>query len=66
VAHLDVFSHVFEHVFLLQQENVIHQAHLYMCGESGNLCTIYALLTAPLDTLTICYLWQNLQCTTPL
>jgi hypothetical protein len=66
VAHLDVFSHVFEHVFLLQQENVIHQALLYMCGESGNPCTIYALLTVPLDTLTISYLWQNLQCTTPL
>jgi hypothetical protein len=53
VAHLDVFSHVFEHVFLLQQENVIHQALLYMCGESGNPCTIYALLQSPLTPLPL-------------
>jgi hypothetical protein len=27
-AHLDVFSHVVEHVFLLRQDNVIRQALL--------------------------------------
>jgi hypothetical protein len=55
-GHLDAFSHVVEHIFLLQQDNVICQALLDSWGESGNLCTIYALLTAvPHDTLTITY-----------
>jgi hypothetical protein len=55
-AHLldvDAFSHVVECIFLLQQDNVIHQVLLDLWGESGNLCTIYALLTVPLDTLTV-------------
>jgi hypothetical protein len=54
-AHLDAFSHVVECIFLLQQDNVIHQALLDLWGDSGNPCTIYALLTVPLDTLTITY-----------
>jgi hypothetical protein len=52
---LDAFSHVVECVYLLQKDNVIHQALLDSWGESGNLCTINALLTVPLDTLTITY-----------
>jgi hypothetical protein len=36
--------------------NVIHQALLDFWGESGNPCTIYILLMAPLDTLTITYI----------
>jgi hypothetical protein len=52
---LDAFSHVVECVLLLQKDNVIHQALLDSWGESGNLCTINALLTVPLDTLTITY-----------
>jgi hypothetical protein len=55
MAHLDVFSHVVECIFLLQQDNVICQALLDLWGDSGNLCTIYALLTVPIDTLTITY-----------
>jgi hypothetical protein len=55
IAHLDAFSHVVECVFLLQQDNVIHQALLDSWGNSGNLCIIYMLLMVPLDTLTIHY-----------
>jgi hypothetical protein len=55
MAHLDVFSHVVECVFLLQKDNVICQALLDSWEESDNLCTIYALLMAPLDTLTVTY-----------
>jgi hypothetical protein len=55
MAHLDVFSHVVECTFLLQQDNVICQALLDLWGDYGNLCTIYALLTVPIDTLTITY-----------
>jgi hypothetical protein len=51
--HLDAFSHVVECIFLLQQDNVICQADLW--GDSGNLCTLYMLLTIPLDTLIITY-----------
>jgi hypothetical protein len=54
-ACLDVFSHVVEHIFLLQQDNVICQALLDLWGESSNLCTIYTLLMVPLETLTITY-----------
>jgi hypothetical protein len=51
---LDVFSHVVECIFLLQLDNVICQALLAdSWGDSYNLCTIYTLLTVPLDTLTI-------------
>jgi hypothetical protein len=39
-AHLDVFSHVVEHIFLLQQGNVIHQALVDSQRESDNPCTI--------------------------
>jgi hypothetical protein len=46
---------VVEHVLLLQQDNVIHQALLDSWGESGNLCTIYLLLMVPLDTLSVTY-----------
>jgi hypothetical protein len=53
MACLDAFSHVIEHIFLLQQDNVIHQALLDLWGESGNPCTIYTLLMVPLDTLTV-------------
>jgi hypothetical protein len=55
MACLDTFSHVVECVFLLQQDNVICQALLDLCGESGNQCTICALPTVPLDTLTVTY-----------
>ena len=55
MACLDAFSHVVECIFLLQQDNVICQALLDSWGESSNPCTIYALLTVPLDTLTITY-----------
>jgi hypothetical protein len=56
MACLDAFSHVVECIFCLQQDNVIHQeAILDSWGESGNLCTIYALLMVPLDTLTVTY-----------
>jgi hypothetical protein len=54
-AHLDAFSHVAECNFLLQQNNFISQAIIDSWGESDNLCAIYALLMAPLDTLTITY-----------
>jgi hypothetical protein len=54
-AHLDTFSHVVRCVFLLQQDNVLCQALLDLWGVSYNPCTIYVLLTAPLDTLTINY-----------
>jgi hypothetical protein len=46
-SHVDAFSHVFESIFLLQQDNVIHQALLDSWGESGNPCTICMLLTVP-------------------
>jgi hypothetical protein len=46
---------VVEHVFLLQQDTIIHQALLDLWGESGNLRTIYALIMVPLDTLTVTY-----------
>jgi hypothetical protein len=36
--------------------SVIRQALLDFWGESGNLCTIYILLMAPLSTLTITYI----------
>jgi hypothetical protein len=52
---LDAFSPVVEHVFLLQQDNIICQALLDLWGESGNLCRIYVLLMVPLDTLTVTY-----------
>jgi hypothetical protein len=53
---LEVFSHVVECIFLLQQDNVICQALLDSWGESGTPCTIYyALLTVPLDILNITY-----------
>jgi hypothetical protein len=56
VAHLDAFSHVVECIFLvLPQDNVLHQTLLDLWGDSGNPCTIYALLMVPLDTLTITY-----------
>jgi hypothetical protein len=55
MAHLVAFSHVVKHVFLLQQDDVICQALLDSWGDSGNLCTIYALLMVPLDTLTTNY-----------
>jgi hypothetical protein len=55
MACLDALSHVVECIFLLQQDNVIHQAILDLWGESGNPCTIYALLMVPLDTLTVTY-----------
>ncbi len=55
LAHLNVFSHVNECIFLLWQHNVFHQALLDSWGDSDNLCTIYMLLTVPLDTLTIYY-----------
>ncbi len=55
VAHLDVFSHVVECIFFLQQDNVICQVLIDSWGESNNLCTIYVLLTVPLDTLTVTY-----------
>jgi hypothetical protein len=55
VAHLDVFSHVVECIFLLRQDNVICQALLDLWQHSGNPCTIYVLLMVPLDTLTITY-----------
>jgi hypothetical protein len=54
MAHLDAISHVVE-CFLLQQDNVIHQALLDSWGASTNPCTIYMLLMVPLDTLTITY-----------
>jgi hypothetical protein len=54
-ASLDAFSNVDECIFLFQQYNVICQALLDSWGDSGNPCTIYTLLTAPLDTLTIYY-----------
>jgi hypothetical protein len=54
-ACLDAFFQVVECIFLLQQDNVICQALLDLWGESGNPCTIYALLMAPLDTLTVTY-----------
>jgi hypothetical protein len=54
-ACLDAFSHVVECIFLLQQDIGIHQALLDLLRESGNLCTIYALLMVPLDTLTVPY-----------
>jgi hypothetical protein len=54
-ANLDAFSYVVECIFFLQQDNVICQALLDLWGESGNPCTIYALLLVPLDTLTITY-----------
>jgi hypothetical protein len=46
---------VVEQIFLLQHNNVICQALLDLWGESGNQCTIYALLMVPLDTLTVTY-----------
>jgi hypothetical protein len=52
---LDAFSHVVECIFLFQQDNVICQDLLDLWGESGNPCTIYTLLTVPLDTLSINY-----------
>ncbi len=53
MAHLDVFSHVVECIFLLWQDNVICQALLDSRRDSGNLCTLYVLIMVPLDTLTI-------------
>jgi hypothetical protein len=55
MACLDAFSNVVELIFLLQQDNVIHQALLDSSGDSCNGCTIYMLLTLLLDTLTITY-----------
>jgi hypothetical protein len=56
MACLDAFSHMVEHIFLLQQDNVIHQALLDSWGESDNPCTIlYALLTVPLHSLQVTY-----------
>jgi hypothetical protein len=48
-------GYVFEHVFLLQQDNVICLALLDSLGESGHPCTIFVLLMIPLDTLTVTY-----------
>jgi hypothetical protein len=59
MSHFDAFSNVVEHVFLLQQDNVIPQALLDSWGESDNPCTIYALPMVPLTPLWF-YLWQNL------
>jgi hypothetical protein len=36
VARLDAFSHVVECIFLLQQDNVLHQTLLDLWGDSGN------------------------------
>jgi hypothetical protein len=55
MACLDVFSHVVEHIFLLQQNNVIHQALLDSWEESNNPCTIFTLLMVPLNTLQVTY-----------
>jgi hypothetical protein len=60
MTHLDAFSHVVECIFLLQQDRVICQALLDSWGASNNPCTIYALLTVPLGTLTVTYRQQNL------
>jgi hypothetical protein len=38
-----------------RSNNAIHQALLDLWGESGNPCTICALLMVPLDTLTVTY-----------
>jgi hypothetical protein len=54
-ACLDALSHVVEHVFLLEQDNIFCQALLDSWGESSNLCTIYALLTVPIETFTVTY-----------
>jgi hypothetical protein len=44
MAHLAAFSHVVACFFLLQQDNVIHQALLDLWGDSGDPFTIYVLL----------------------
>ena len=44
-----------EFIFLLQQDNVIHQALLDSWGESNNSYAIYILITVPLHSLQVTY-----------
>jgi hypothetical protein len=54
-----------EHILLLQWDNVICQALLDLWGDSSNPWTIYALLVVP-PWYPHSYLWQHIQCMTPL
>ncbi len=51
LMHSPMFLNAFS--FFKSKDNVICQALLDSWGELGNPCTIYMLLTVPLDTLTI-------------
>jgi hypothetical protein len=55
MAFLDALSQVVECIILLQQDNDVCHAILDSWKQSGNPCTIYALITVPLDTLTVTY-----------